>query len=32
MSKTEWISVKEKLPPEHIPVETKIDDETGKTK
>lgn len=30
MSETEWISVKEMLPPEHIPVETKIDDENGK--
>lgn len=29
MSVTEWISVKEKLPPDHIPVETKIDDENG---
>ena len=29
MSETEWISVKEMLPPEHIPVETKIDDENG---
>lgn len=29
MIETEWISVKEKLPPEHIPVETKIDDENG---
>lgn len=29
MSETEWISVEEMLPPEHIPVETKIDDENG---
>lgn len=29
MSVTEWISVEEMLPPEHIPVETKIDDENG---
>ena len=29
MEQTEWISVKEMLPPEHIPVETKIDDENG---
>lgn len=25
----EWIKVKEKLPPEHLIVETKIDDEKG---
>lgn len=29
MSVTEWISVEKELPPEQIPVETKIDDENG---
>lgn len=29
MNETEWISVEEMLPPEHIPVETKIDDGNG---
>lgn len=29
MEQTEWISVKDMLPPENIPVETKIDDKNG---